>query len=69
MRNCHDSTIFNAELQAILEVIKLMRRNNVVQKIICTDSLSNLIAQQNQVVTKKNPYAAELKDLTAVKVG
>jgi ribonuclease HI len=36
----------------------------VVKKIICTDSLSNLMAQQN-LVTKKNPKAAELKDLMA----
>jgi hypothetical protein len=41
-----------------------MRRNNVVKKIICTDSLSNLIAQQN-LVTKINPKEAELKDLMA----
>jgi hypothetical protein len=36
----------------------------VVKKIICTDSLSNLIAQQN-LVTRKNPKAAELNDLMA----
>jgi hypothetical protein len=42
-----------------------MRRNSVVKKIIFTDSLiSNLIAQQN-LVTKKNPKTAELKDLMA----
>jgi hypothetical protein len=76
MCNCHDSnehqnkteptTLFNAELQAILEAVKfkLMQRNNVVKKIICTDSLRNLIAQQN-LVTKKNAKAAELQDLMA----
>jgi ribonuclease HI len=58
------TTIFNAELQAILEAIKLMRRNNVVTKIIFTNSLSNLIPQQN-LITKKNPKAAELRDLMA----
>jgi ribonuclease HI len=35
-----------------------------LKKIICTDSLSNLIEQQN-LVTKKNLKAAELKDLMA----
>jgi ribonuclease HI len=41
-----------------------MRRNNVVKKRIYTDSLSNLIVQQN-LVTKRNPKTAELKDLMA----
>jgi hypothetical protein len=41
-----------------------MQMNNVVKKIVCADSLSNLIAQQN-LVTKKNPKAAGLKDLMA----
>jgi ribonuclease HI len=46
IRLAEPTTIFNAELQAILEAVKLMRRNNVVKNIICTESLSNLIAQQ-----------------------
>jgi ribonuclease HI len=55
--------IFNAELQAIQEAVELMRKNKVGKKIICTDSLSNQIAQQN-LVTKRNPKANnELKDL------
>jgi hypothetical protein len=72
MRSCHDSnknqsktrrtTIFIAELQTVLEAVKLMRRNNVGKKIIGIDSVSNLIAQQN-LVTKKNPKAAGLKNL------
>jgi hypothetical protein len=41
-----------------------MRSNNVIEKIICTESLTNLIAQQN-LVNKKNPKAAKLKDLLA----
>jgi ribonuclease HI len=65
IRLAEPTTIFNAELQAILETVKLMRRNNVIKKIICHRlSISNQIAQQN-LVTKKNPKAAELKDLMA----
>jgi hypothetical protein len=41
-----------------------MRRNDVLKKIICTDSQSNLRAQQ-KLVTKKNPKAAEVNDLMA----
>jgi hypothetical protein len=54
IRLAEPTTIFNAELQAILEAIKFMRRNNVVTKIIFTNSLSNLIPQQN-LITKKKP--------------
>jgi hypothetical protein len=36
LRLAETTTIFNAELEAILEAVKLMRRNKVVQKIICT---------------------------------
>jgi ribonuclease HI len=65
IRLAEPTTIFNAELQVILETVKLMRRNNVIKKIICHRlSISNQIAQQN-LVTKKNPKAAELKDLMA----
>jgi hypothetical protein len=35
IRLAEPTKIFNAELQAILEAVKLMRRNNVVKKIIC----------------------------------
>jgi ribonuclease HI len=64
IRLAEPKTIFNAGLQTILEAVELMQRNKVVKKIICTDSLSNLIAQQN-LVTEKKPKAAELKDLMA----
>jgi hypothetical protein len=64
IRLAEPTTIFNTELQAILKAVKLMRRNNVVKKIFCTDSLSNLIVQQN-LDTKKNPKAAKQKDLMA----
>jgi hypothetical protein len=56
--------IFNAEAVAILEAIKATRRWWIAKKIILTDSLSNLMAQE-KIYTRGNSKIAELKDLLA----
>jgi hypothetical protein len=57
-------SIFNAEALAILEEIKATRRWRIAKKIILTDSLSNLMAQE-KIYTRGNSKIAELKDLLA----
>jgi hypothetical protein len=39
-------SIFNAEAQTIIEAIKITRRWGVNQRIIITDSISNIVAQE-----------------------
>jgi hypothetical protein len=56
--------IFNAEAQAIIEAIKTTRRWRITKKVILTDSLSNLMAQQ-PLYSKGNSKTTELKDLLA----
>jgi hypothetical protein len=57
-------SIFNAEAVAILEAIKATRRRGIAKKIILTDSLSNLRAQE-KIYTSENSKIAKLKDLLA----
>jgi hypothetical protein len=57
-------SIFNAEAVAILEATKATRRWGIAKKIILTDSLSNLMAQE-KIYTRGNSKIAELKDLLA----
>jgi hypothetical protein len=57
-------SIFNAEAVAILEAIKATRRWGIAIKIILTDSLRNLMAQE-KIYTRGNSKIAELKDLLA----
>jgi ribonuclease HI len=59
-------SIFNAEAVAILEAIKATRRWGIAKKIILTDSLSNLMAQE-KIYTRGNSKIAELKDLLTEK--
>jgi hypothetical protein len=57
-------SIFNAEAVAILEAIKATIRWGIAKKIILTNSLSNLMAQE-KIYTRGNSKIAELKDLLA----
>jgi ribonuclease HI len=57
-------SIFNAEAVAILEAIKVTRRWRIAKEIILTDSLSNLMAEE-EIYTRGNSKIAELKDLLA----
>jgi hypothetical protein len=54
-------SIFNSEAVAILEAIKATRRWGIAKKIILTDSLSSLTAQEKIYTTGKSKIA-ELKD-------
>jgi hypothetical protein len=50
-------SIFNAEAQAIIEAIKITRKWGVDKRIIMTDSLSNIVAQEETFTrgnSKKN---------------
>jgi ribonuclease HI len=57
-------SIFNAEAVAILEAIKATKRWGIAKKIILTDSVSNLMAQE-KIYTRENQNIVELKDLLA----
>jgi ribonuclease HI len=61
IRLAEQTCIFNAEAQAIIEAIKATRRWKIVKKIVITDSLSNLTAQETPY-TKENSKKTELKD-------
>jgi hypothetical protein len=52
-------SIFNAEAVVILEAIKATRRWGIAKKIILTDSLSNLMAQE-KMYTRGNSKIADL---------
>jgi hypothetical protein len=51
IRLAEQTCIFNAEAQAIIEAIKATRRWGIVKRIVITDSLSNLIAQETLYAT------------------
>jgi hypothetical protein len=55
-------SIFNADAQAIKEAIKITRRWGVDKRIIMTDSLSNIVAQE-ETFTRGNSKKMVLKDL------
>jgi hypothetical protein len=57
-------SIVNAEVQAIIEAIKLTRRWGVDKRIIMTDSLSNIVVQEG-TFTRGNSKEMVLKDLMA----
>jgi hypothetical protein len=57
-------SIFNAEAQAIIEAIKITTRCEVDKRIIMTDSLSNIVAQE-ETFTRGNSKKMVLKDLMA----
>jgi ribonuclease HI len=57
---------FNAEAKAIVEAIKATRRWGIVKRIVITDSLTNLMAQET-LCTKKNSKKTELMNLLAEK--
>jgi ribonuclease HI len=57
-------SIFNAEAVVILEAIKATKRWGLAKRIILSDSLSNLMAQQ-KIYTRGNSKISELKDLLA----
>jgi hypothetical protein len=57
-------SIFNAEAQAIIEAIKITRRWGMYKLIIMTDSLSNIVAQE-ETFTGGNSKKMVLKDLMA----
>jgi hypothetical protein len=57
-------SIFNAKAQAIIEAIKITRRWEVDKRIIITDSLSNIVAQE-RTFTRGNSKKMVLKDLMA----
>jgi hypothetical protein len=54
-------SIFNAEAQAIIEAIKITTRCEVDKRIIMTDSLSNIVAQE-ETFTRGNSKKMVLKD-------
>jgi ribonuclease HI len=64
IRLAEQTCIFNAEAQAIIEAIKATRRWRITEKVILTDSLGNLIAQES-LYSKGNGKTTELKDLLA----
>jgi hypothetical protein len=64
IRLAEQTCIFNAEAQAIIEMIKATRRWEIVERIVITDSLSNLMAQET-LYAKGNSKKTELKDLLA----
>jgi ribonuclease HI len=47
IRLARHMSILNAEAQAIIEAIKITRRWEVDKRIIMTDSLSNIVAQED----------------------
>jgi ribonuclease HI len=55
-------SIFNAEAQAIIEAIKITTRWGMNKRIIMTDSLSNIVAQE-ETFTRGNSKKMVLKDL------
>jgi ribonuclease HI len=57
-------SIFNAEAQGIIEAIKITRRWAVDKCIIMTDSLSNIVAQE-ETFTNGNSKKIVLKGLMA----
>jgi ribonuclease HI len=57
-------SIFNAEAQANIAGIKITRRWVVDKRIIMTDSLSNIVAQE-ETFTRGNSKKMVLKDLMA----
>jgi hypothetical protein len=57
-------SIFNTEAQAIIEAIRITRRWGVDKRIIMTDSLSNIVAQEG-TFTRGNNKKMVLKDLMA----
>jgi hypothetical protein len=59
-------SIFNADAQAITELLKITRRWRVDKLIIMTDSLSNIVAQE-ETFTRGNSKKMVLKDLMAEK--
>jgi ribonuclease HI len=54
----------NQEAQAIIGAIKITRRWGVDKRIIMTDSLSNIVAQE-ETYTRRNSKKMVLKDLMA----
>jgi hypothetical protein len=64
IRLAEQTCICNAEAQAIIEMIKATRRWEIVERIVITDSLSNLMAQET-LYAKGNSKKTELKDLLA----
>jgi hypothetical protein len=60
-------SIFNEEAQAIIEAIKITRRWGLDKHIIMTDSLSNMVAQE-ETFTRGNSKKMVLKDLMAEEV-
>jgi hypothetical protein len=61
IRLAEQTCIFNAEAKAIIEAIKATRRWGIVKRIVITDSLTKLMAQET-LCTKKNSKKTELKD-------
>jgi hypothetical protein len=57
-------SIFNAEAQVIIEAIQITRRWGVDKRIIMSDSLSNIVAQED-TFTRGNSKKMVLKDLMA----
>jgi hypothetical protein len=57
-------SIFNVDAQAIREAIKITRRWGVDKRIIMTNSLSNIVAQE-ETFTRGNSKKMVLKDLMA----
>jgi hypothetical protein len=64
IRLAKQMSIFNAEAQAIIEAIKITRIWRVEKRIIMTDSLSNIVAQE-EIFTRGNSKKMVLKDLMA----
>jgi ribonuclease HI len=56
--------IVNAEAQAIIEAIKATRRWGIEKRIVITDSLCNLMAEET-LYTEGNRKKTELNDLLA----
>jgi hypothetical protein len=57
-------SICNVETQAIIKAIKITRRWGVDKRIIMTDFLSNIVAQE-ETFTRGNSKKMVLKDLMA----
>jgi ribonuclease HI len=64
IRLAEQTCIFSAEAQAIIEAIKATRRWRITKKVILTDSLSSLMAQES-LYSKGNSKTTELKNLLA----
>jgi hypothetical protein len=61
IRLAKQTCIFNADAQASIEAITATRRWGIVKRIVITDSLSNIMAQET-LYTKGNSKKTELKD-------